>query len=356
MDKFSFIIHPLDLSDMTRKYKYAEKIPNPLLERLIRHLPPMKVSDIKGVYSSHNNIEGNFLACFLTGSQMMNLPQNIVIKKIIKTAKLAEKLGSKIVGLGAMTSVVGDAGVTISKNVKIPVTTGNSYTVATAIEGAKKAAQELDIKLPHAEIVVIGANGSIGKVCAHLIARDCRYMTLVSRDVVKLRKTADEILGETGLSPKVTTEVNESIKNADIVITVTSAVDTIIKPEYLKPGALICDVARPRDVSKKVAEKREDVLVIEGGLIELPGEPHCDLNFGYPPKLALACMAETMILALEKKYECYTLGRKITVKQVDEILKLAQKHGFKLAGFRSFERPVKEETIQKVKKCAGKIN
>ncbi len=353
MDKFSFIIHPLDLSDMTRKYKYAEKIPNPFLEKLIKYLPAMKVADINGIYSDHNSVEGNFLACFLTSNQMLTLPQNIVVKKIIKTVKLAEKLGSKIIGLGAMTSVVGDAGVTISRNVSIPVTTGNSYTVATAIEGAKKAAKELDIKLSSAEVVVIGANGSIGRVCAHLMARDCRYMTLVSRDIIKLRKTADEILGETGLSPKVTTDLDGSIKNADIVITVTSAVDAIINPEYLKSGSLVCDVARPRDVSKKVAEKREDVLVIEGGLIELPGEPEIGINFGYPPRLALACMAETMILALEKKYECYTLGREITLKKVDEISELAKKHGFKLAGFRSFEKPVEKELIQKVKRYAA---
>ena len=41
----------------------------------------------------------------------------------------AEKLGAKIVGLGAFTAVVGDAGITVARNLNIPVTTGNSYTV-----------------------------------------------------------------------------------------------------------------------------------------------------------------------------------------------------------------------------------
>ena len=45
-----------------------------------------------------------------------------------------------------------------------------------------------------------------------------------------------------------------------------------------------------------------------------------------------------MILALEQRYESFTLGRDLTVAQVEEISKLADKHGFKLAGFRSFER------------------
>ena len=41
----------------------------------------------------------------------------------------------------------------------------------------------------------------------------------------------------------------------------------IIEAEDLKPGAVVCDVARPRDVSKEVAQKRNDVLIIEGGVV-----------------------------------------------------------------------------------------
>ncbi|MBZ4688379.1 MAG: fatty aldehyde-rating acyl-ACP reductase [Clostridia bacterium] len=352
MDKFAFIVHPIEYKDLSRKFKRIEKLPQGLVEKMMQFLPPLKVSEAKGIKSSHNEIEGYFLGCTLTSEQMLRLPPKFVINKIVKTGRLAEKLGAKIVGLGAMTSVVGDAGITIRNRLNIPVTTGNSYTIATAIEGVKKASEKLEIDLAHAEVVVVGANGSIGKVCAHLIARDCRYLTLVSRDVMKLRKTADEILAETGLSPKVTSDVDESLKSADIVISVTSAVDSVIRPEFLKSGALVCDVARPRDVSKTVAEKRDDILIIEGGLIEVPGDPDLGFNFGYPPKIALACMAETMILALERKYESFTLGRDISIEQVDEISNLAEKHGFKLAGFRSFERPVKEETIEKVKKYA----
>ena len=48
--------------------------------------------------------------------------------------KLAQDLGAKVVGLGAFTAVIGDAGITVSNNVDVAVTTGNSYTVATALE------------------------------------------------------------------------------------------------------------------------------------------------------------------------------------------------------------------------------
>ena len=56
-----------------------------------------------------------------------------------------------------------------------------------------------------------------------------------------------------------------------------------------------------------------------------------------------------MILSLEKRYENFTLGRELTVKQVETIEKLAVKHGFKLAGFRSFERAITAQEIALIK-------
>jgi predicted amino acid dehydrogenase len=95
--------------------------------------------------------------------------------------------------------------------------------------------------------------------------------------------------------------------------------------------------------------------VIEGGAVEVPGEVDFHFSFGFPPKTAYACMAETMILALEERYESFTLGRDLSLDRVMEIASLAHKHGFKLAGFRSFERQVTEEYIESVRKAAGRL-
>ncbi|WP_422447722.1 saccharopine dehydrogenase NADP-binding domain-containing protein [Thermoanaerobacterium sp. DL9XJH110] len=354
MDNFAFIIHPIDISDVSRKFGFMKKLPEGIVEGIMKNMPPVRVSHITGVKSPYNEVEGWFVGCPLTTRQMMTLPEEYVLKKIIKAGKLAEKLGARIVGLGAFTSVVGDAGITIAKNLNIPVTTGNSYTVATALEGAKKAAGIMGHDIKNAEVVVVGATGSIGRVCAEILARECRFLTLVGRRTEKLEKIADRILNDTGLSVRISSDVHSALKRADVVITVTSSVDSVIDAGDLKPGAVVCDVARPRDVSREVAEKRDDVLIIEGGVVEVPGDVDFHFNFGFPPKTSYACMAETMILALERRYENFTLGRDLTVEQVEEISRLAKKHGFKLAGFRSFERAVTQEQIEKIKKNAQK--
>ena len=342
-------MHPFIAKDVSRKFSFTKSWPDSLVEGVLKYIPPFKTSHITGIQSSAAQSEGWFVTCPLTTRQMVEMPEQHVVQKIIKAGKVAEKLGAKIVGLGAFTSIVGDAGITVAKNLNIAVTTGNSYTVATALEGTRQAAKIMGIDLQRANVLVLGATGSIGAACAQILAREVRYLTLAARNEVKLEKLAVQILQKTGLAVKVTANTKSALKSADIIIAVTSAVDSIIEPEDLKSGAIVCDVARPRNVSRRVAEMRNDILVIEGGVVEVPGDVQFGLNFGFPDGTAYACMAETMILSLEKRYENFTLGRDLTVKQVEIIDKLATKHGFKLAGFRSFEKAVTAEEIAAIK-------
>ena len=350
MAKFAFVIHPIYYKDILKKFPFLEKCPPKLIQQIFKRLPPFKVSHIEGIESPYNATGGWFVACPLSSEQIMSLPEDFVMHKIIQAVRKAEKLGADIVGLGALTAVVGDAGETIQKHVDIPVTTGNSYTVATALEAVQKACDMMGYDYKQVRVAIIGASGSIGSVVAKRMAKDVRYLSLIGRNKSKLEPLAESIYQESGLAAKVSSSVKQCVSNADVVIAVTGAVDTVINGEELKPGAIVCDVARPRDVSWRVAETRDDVLVIEGGIVEVPGDVQFNFNFGFPPKTAYACMAETMILALENRLESYSLGRNLTVDQIDKMSRLATKHGFKLAGFRSFERAVDQGTIDRIKK------
>ena len=354
MDNFAFIFHPLDPKrDVERKFPLLGKVlPIPAINFLSRFFPPLYISHITGVRSeaTGKEVEGWFVACPFTPQRMVTLPPKTVYRKVIATAHLAENLGAKLVGLGAYTSVVGDGGLTISRSVKVPVTTGDSYTVASAVEAMKQAAELMDINLSNATLAVVGATGAIGAVAAEILAEDIPHIVLIGKRFDRLAeiKARCEKVGAEVL----VTDNLDTLRQADLVLTVTSAVDAIIQPQHLKSGAVVCDVARPRDVSKRVAEQRDDVLVFEGGLVEVPGPVDFHFNFGFPPKTSYACMAETIALALEGRYESYTLGKDLTVPQVKEIDRIARRHGFKLAGFRSFEHAVPDEEIERIRSNA----
>ena len=64
-------------------------------------------------------------------------------------------------------------------------------------------------------------------------------------------------------------------------------------------------------------------------------------------------MSETIMLALDGRYESFTLGKEVSVEQALETERLAQKHGFKLAGYRSFEKAVTEQAIDETRRRAA---
>jgi len=84
-------------------------------------------------------------------------------------------------------------------------------------------------------------------------------------------------------------------------------------------------------------------------VLDVPGPVDFGFNFGFPPGKAYACMAETMILALEGRYECFSIGKETSLDRVQEIAGLAAKHGFRLSGFRSFEQVITDEQIETIK-------
>lgn len=352
MEKFAFILHPLSAGDMGLISPFLKYVPEKLLEACLKKKKPFKISHITGVKSQYAEAEGWFVGCPLTARQMLELPEEFVLDRIIEAGHIAEDLGAKIVGLGAFTSIAGDAGITVAKHLNIAVTSGNSYTVATAVQGTKAAAAMMGKSFDSCHAAVVGASGSIGAAAVRLLAGEVPHITLVARKLAPLENLAQDIISREQCQVDVTGDIHGSLKNADIVIAVTSALDFLISPEDLKPGAVVCDVARPRNVSRAVSAKRRDVLVIEGGVIDVPGDVDFHFNFEFPPRMAYACMAETMILALESRYENFSLGRNLDVNKIRTIAELAEKHNFHLAGFRNFERAVTEEEIDFVKHSA----
>jgi predicted amino acid dehydrogenase len=355
MDNFAFIIHPVTpKKDVQRKFPLLGKmLPEPAINFLSQYFPPVYISHITGIISQSTGkeIEGWFVACPLTPKQMVSLPPQLVYKKIIDAGKLAQKLGAKILGLGGFTSVVGDGGYTIARHLDIPVTTGDSYTIATAVDGTLKAAHQMNINPAQATAAVVGATGSIGRLCAQMLASHVAHLKLIGRNLEVLQQVQRLIQAQGYSSVSISTNMAD-LQQADMILTVTNAIEAVIEPGHLKTGAVICDVARPRDVSRQVVEQRDDVLVIEGGMVRVPGQVNFNFDFGFPPGMAFACMAETMTLALEGHYTSYTLGKDITIEQVQMMYNMANKHGFKVSGFRAFERVLTDEKINEIKENA----
>jgi len=270
---------------------------------------------------------------------------------------MAEKMGAQIMGLGAFTKVVGDAGVTVARRSRIPITTGNSYSASGALWAAHDAMKRMGLVKLHpvdkhvmAKTMVIGATGSIGSVSARLLAMAFEEVVIAGRDMKKLERLKASILKDTPQANIVcSTSYDELLGEMDMVVTSTSgAGKKILDITRVKPGCVITDVARPLDLPPEEVAKRPDVMVIESGEIELPTPVKGLKNIGLPPNVVYACLAETIVLALEGRFEVFTIGRDTEWEKVKEIYKLGIKHGMKLAAISGANGVYSDEDIARV--------
>ncbi len=354
MNKFAFVVHPLEFEDIKKRWPILRLLPDSILKSSMKYLPPFKIADFKKFESKSGvETEGCFITCPLTSQQLLNLNQAEVVDKIIASCQKAKNFGADIVGLGAFTAIVGEKGKQVAQRVDIPVTTGNSYTVAIALRAIELACDILGQHLGDKKILVIGAAGSIGKISSLLLADKVKKILLADINESAVDKLGLEIAKKTKTEVVTSNKIEKLLPEADIVLAVSSAINTLVKPELFKRGAIVCDVARPRDIGREVLAKRDDILVLDGGIVSLPGEVRFDFNFGFPVGTVYACMAETMILALEDKCINYSLGSNLELERILEIDRLALKHGFNLSSLRCQNQEISLNKINKIRQLVN---
>lgn len=119
-----------------------------------------------------------------------------------------------------------------------------------------------------------------------------------------------------------------------------------MRKKRLKNGAIVFDASYPRSIYIT----KEDVLLADGVVMEPPGRPRFNFNFGLPKGLCFPCMAEPITLYFEKRYEPYSLGKNISSDKADEIYKLALKHGFRTGALTCYEKVIPTEQIRLIRR------
>ncbi len=373
MQRFGFVTHPARVEDLSRRFSFARGLLPSLIEGVGRLLPPMRVAHLGEIRSAAGPAaEGWVIGCPLTARQFASLPVEFVVNKVLRSVRLAEKFGARIVGLGGYASVIGNGGLAAANESGVAVTTGASYAVAAAMESIGQAAAQMAVDLSETEAVVIGADLPLGSACARLVARDVKYLALIGENEARLERLATHILHETGLAARTFASAETVLPQAHLVIVAVSSlyswasgprmteVALPFDPALLKTGAMVCDLSAPAGAPgylQDLERLRNDVLVFEGGAVKIPGNTESDsdwLNLSLPKGYTHAAVAETLILALEERYENFSLGLEITVERVEEIARLARKHGFAVSGFHRGGRLVDSHQIAAVKVHAGR--
>lgn len=367
VNRFAFVIHPLsqEYFKNVKPIDLLSRVSPPVLmdtlERVMAYAPPFVYSKVSGIRSPTGvEAEGWLISVGGTPKEIMSHSPEFTYRRLLEAAKIARRLGAQIMGLGAFTKVVGDAGVTVAKRAPLPITTGNSYSASGALWAAHDALLKMRL-LPKPQgservqfkAMVVGATGAIGSVCARLLVKAAEEVYLVSPETAKLLALKESILKETPDAKLfLSARADKDIADMDMVVTATSgAGKKVLDIMKVKPGCVITDVARPLDLPPEEVARRPDVLVIESGEILLPGDVEMK-NIGLPKNVAYACLAETIVLALEGRFENFTVGRAIEWEKVREIYKLGLRHGMKLAAISGVNGPFSDNDIERVRELA----
>ncbi|MDH3840542.1 MAG: saccharopine dehydrogenase NADP-binding domain-containing protein [Chromatiales bacterium] len=361
--RFAFVIHPLSQEYIRKGFPLPKATPRLVMnqvEKAAAHLPPMVYCKMDNIISPTGaEAEGWLILVGGTPKEMLTRSPEFTYRRLLAAAKMAEKMGAQILGLGAFTKVVGDAGITVARRATIPVTTGNSYSASGALWAAADAMRRMNLVHVRkngkvaAKTMVIGASGSIGSVSARLLAMAFDEVYLAARNQKKLDALKASILKETPDAKVVaTTDYEQYLGDMDMIVTSTSgAGKKILDITKVKPGCVITDVARPLDLPPDEVAKRPDVLVIESGEIELPSDVEMK-DIGLPHNVIYACLAETIVLALEGRFEVFTIGRDTEWQKVKEIYKMGLKHGMKLAAISGVNGVYSDDDIANVVRLA----
>ncbi len=342
--RFAFIVHPLSFKDAGKKYPFAEKLPESFIDIWTRYYWPIVGSEITGFKTKRNEeVNGWIIICPLTPRQMMR-DQPLARRKILQSVKLAEKLGAKIVGLGAFTSILTHDGADLIGKVKVGLTTGNAYAAALLIRNAIKIAEKIGMELKDATVAIVGAGGSVGSACARILSEKVKQLILIDIDREALKSLIRTV--EIRRNSKIYSEI-DVVSTADIVIAVTSAIGEMITPSHLSSGTIVIDGSQPKNVSKEVIKHRDDILVIESGLAKISGINH-KLDLGIRKEEVYACLGEVFILTWKDWDGNYSIG-KVDPKHVHEVLAEEKKVGLSLADFRNSGGVITDRDIEHFK-------
>ncbi|MGI5912589.1 MAG: aminotransferase class III-fold pyridoxal phosphate-dependent enzyme [Syntrophomonadaceae bacterium] len=414
--KFAFIIHypaPEDVvannpsfSCFSRQelYRFLEWQKDSAGVEVVCHMPAIR--SLEGKIA-----EGWLIGVSYSAREIMSLPRNKTQEAIAKAVDLGRELGAKIIGLGALTSVVTHGGRTVQGR-GVAITSGNSFTTLMAMEALFAGANMMHINIAKAQAAVVGASGSIGRACAFLLSEKSSRIILLgnpqrinssqrrldslvtdlfayayqrmkadqlsglsgwlkrsldillSRSSKKAQELGQAILKATDLTPsllsdmceylnielpvKASIQVDETLPLCDMIVAASNSPDYVIYPQHLKPGVVVCDVARPADVSPQTFEERDDVLILEGGLVKYPSDIAFGPNLGYRDGVNLACLSETVLLALEGDYNDYSIGAKLPLETITYLRDLGIKHGLGLAGLKMNNREISNREIEAI--------
>ena len=385
--RFAFLIHFTEEADVFRSDPSFRKFDEAELSAwlsLVKRFGPGVARRLATVTSKTGaTAQGMIMSVPMLPTDMRGKGKALATGMIRGAVEMAAHGGVSRLGLGAFTSIVTRGGAAVTGH-GVPITSGNTLTTVSAIKSIEGVAARVGLSLQDARVAVVGASGAIGRLASLMLARRVGSLSLVGNGANAfapslLARVADDVVAAllddtalAGIDPGAlarhlhasslgrtmhegddtkglyarfatemavrgaptpltcTTDLASALDDADIVLVATSSELALIDPSRLRPGTLVCDVARPPNVAQADLSD-SGVLVFDGGLVRPPSPVDLGPFQTLPTDLCWGCLGETMLLALAGQQRDFSIGSRLSLADADLVAALAEEHGFEPA-------------------------
>jgi len=393
-DKVAFLGHFIDPSFLAQHEPSLKRLSESqlaeVIERTWEYVDPCLFASRDITSPLGPTVNFNFIGLSVTSEILLRhfLAHDLktIRQQLVQAVEAGRNAGCRLVGFGQFTSI-------LTRNCQelyvpgIHFTSGNTLTAGMALQALDQEVRRRGWSWPDVKLGIVGAGGNIGSTFARLLADKAGKLLIIGGTASDSRRriegTMHTILAEQAakvLAGQVDSPLAEFLCSSlgqrklddlcvksraademafgaavaealaegsrhtipigigDIsglpacqaILAATNATEPFIRPEDLASEAVICDVSLPAALTREAIAK-PGIEVFKGGIVGLPN--HEVLNIGalpLAPGLVYACMAETILLGLERRWEDFSVGR-LEKHKILEMLALADKHGFRLA-------------------------
>lgn len=390
--KVGFLCHFIDYENFIVGNSSLQVLPKEVTENFLLDMIELNSCIIPGskVIKSNQGMETEFVViglpftskmvkeAFQTGN--INIYREICNKAI---QYMRKNMGITIIGLGQYTSILLSNGKNIPQ-IDLSITTGNSYTTYIGLKAVLSSFPEERLRERDIVVGIIGAAGNISSVYSKCFSENASKIYLKGSDSQKgfesVKKAANQLLQyvfdrllhkpvkeksllekqlistqlfsnikmnivkltDASLYTKLIDELQDNspiivydsknfFKKCELIILATNSPKVLFTSDDFNCDTFIYDISVPANIIKTDSMAKKRIKIISGGVVKIPNNQSLYFNnFPFPLEdgSAFACMAETMILGLEKHKGNFSYGD-IIPEMVYEVGEMGEKHGFK---------------------------
>jgi fatty aldehyde-generating acyl-ACP reductase len=320
-------------------------LPDDEIRDILPWIPPRPVCHVEIASTRGAKVCGVYIDSFIPPDRLDDGSMRENLARVRGAAACAIRAGAKIVSLGGFSSILIEGNVDqLPQRHGTVFTTGNTLTVSFIVQGIRKLCLRERRDLRRSTLLIVGATGDVGSGCARCLAPGVKRVLLCARNLERLRKLAANLAAE-GVEVEIATNPRQFTASANVVICAASLASSSLLLSSIAPDAIICDAGYPKNLSPSAA--MPDAKVFFGGLGQVTGrlsfapDLHGILNRHPFPDVVHGCLLEGMALALEGRFEPFSRGRGlITPQRVEEIERIAARHGIHLAPLHNAHGPL----------------